>query len=344
MSGAPLYESGDFARPLSFKTSEPNAVNIASFFQPFVTLFALIALGALVGRLRLLDQHGVSQISSLVINVTLPATIFYSVAMGMSIEMLAAAPLVVVLGVAVGGISYLLGWGIARRSGLAPAQRGVCAFAGGCTNTGFLGIPLVVAVFGPGAGIIAVLCDFATTINIFTFGVAGLAGATGAEGMRCLDVGRLIRGLINPMFLSLIIGVGWSALGWDLPAVPAQLLQRVGDATTPLAMIALGHMLYEAGRGAHAPVVPLGLIGGVRLLAAPLLMLAAVWVLPMTPETRAVCVLQAAMPTAMLTPILARQYGADHRLGLAAAMTTTVTSLVTLPALAYFLYRGLGWG
>jgi hypothetical protein len=109
-------------------------------------------------------------------------------------------------------------------------------------------------------------------------------------------------------------------------------------------MMALGHMLYEAGKGARAPLAPLGLIGGVRLLLAPALMLGAVWALPLTPETRAICVLQAAMPTAMLTPILARQYGADYRLGLAAAMSTTVASLVTLPALALLLYRGLGLG
>jgi len=316
-------------------------LDIIAFSESFLTLFALIGLGALVARLDIVDEHGASQLSALVVNVTLPAAIFVSVATEMSPDLLAAAPLVVLLGVGLGVLTYSLGRLISRKLDLSAGRRGVYAMATSCTNTGFLGIALVNAVIGPAAVVTAVLSDFATTINLFTFGVAGL----GRAGKR-LNPRLLLRNLCNPMFLALVLAVGWSALGLHLPSTLERLMRLVGDATTPLAMIALGHMLYASRRGPTFPPIQTGLIGVIRLVLAPLLLLAVVWCLPMTPETKAVCVLQAGMPTAMLTPILAQQYGdgADHRFGLSAAMVTTTASLLTLPLLTFLVRWLFGLG
>jgi len=311
-------------------------VNIAALLDPFVVLFALIALGVLVGHLRIVNEIGISQISSLVVNVTLPAAIFLAVAGDLSAAMLASAPLVLLLGVGTGGLSYLLGRFVARRRQMKEDQVGVYAFATGCTNTGFLGIPLVAALMGPAALVPAVLYDFTTTINIFTFGVAGLDRSGGR-----IDVRRLIKNLLNPMFLALVLGVLWALAGLSLPTAVRQILQLTGNATTPLAMICLGQMLHsstgQVNRGS-AGLAPLVVI---RLLVAPALALV-VLLASMPDVTKAVCVLQAGMPSAMLTPILARQYGGDHELGLVASLGTTVASLVTLPLLALAVVRLLG--
>ncbi len=61
-------------------------------------------------------------------------------------------------------------------------------------------------------------------------------------------------------------------------------------------------------------------------------------------EAKAVCVLQAAMPTAMLTAILAQQHGADHHFGVRAAFATTVLSLGSLPLVAWGVARAFGGG
>lgn len=309
----------------------------AAFLEPFGILFALIGLGVLVARLGILDAAGTGQLSSLVVNVTLPAAIFVAVAGELSAELLASAPLVLVLGVGLGALTYAAGLGVARLTGMPPTRRGVYAFAAGCTNTGFLGLPLIAAVLGPTALVTAVLYDFTTTINIYTFGVAGLD--RGGP-----DVRRLVRNLLNPMFLALVLGMAWALAGLPLPPFLQRLLGLTGDATTPLAMIALGQMLYAGRRGARVDGRELGVLAFIRLVASPALMLGAVWALPMPDVTRAVCVLQAGMPAAMLTAILARQYGADERLGLAASLGTTLGSLVTLPALVALVVGVLGVG
>jgi predicted permease len=311
-------------------------LNLSTFLEPFIVLFGLIAVGALVARLRILDGRGVSQISSLVVNVTLPAAIFLAVAAELSLEVLRAAPLVVALGVGLG----VLTWGLGRLTGgalgLGPGRRPVFSFAAGCGNTGFLGIPLVAALLGPGALVAAVLYDFGTTINIFTFGVAGLDRSASR-----LHLGRLVRNLLNPMFLALVIGVAWAVGRVPLPGALREALEITGDATTPLAMFALGHMLYAARREA-APGRDLAVLAAIRLVLAPALMLGAVWALPLPDALRAVCVLQAGMPTAMLTALLAQQYEVDAAYGVQAAVGTTLASLATIPLVA--LGVGALWG
>ena len=149
-------------------------MDIVAFLEPFLILFSLVGLGALVAHLHIMGQKGVEQTSSLVLNVTLPAVIFVTVAVEMSPQMLTSVPLVVGLGVGLGVVNYTLGLLASRVLRMGARRRGVFAFAASCTNTGFLGIPLVGAVFGPVAAVTAFLFDFATTINVFTFGVAGL--------------------------------------------------------------------------------------------------------------------------------------------------------------------------
>jgi predicted permease len=323
-------------------------LNTIEFLQPFLVLFGLIALGSFIAYLQILDAHAVRQISRLVVDVTLPAAILVAVITELTMDMLRAAPLMVLSGVALGLTAYALGLGVARFTNQPPPRRGVMAFACGCSNTGFLGIPLVGAVFGPAAAVLAVLVDFATTINIFTFGVAGLdrsaahvaphADAPRNDTPR-IDVRRLIINLLNPMFLALVLAVGWSALGWGLPSPVAALLGAVGDTTTPLAMIVLGHMLYSARDRVQAAARHVGPVALIRLLIAPTLMIAAIYLVPgivlqLSPEARAVIVLQAAMPTAMLTPVLAQQYDADVPYGVSAAVLTTLIAMITLPLTA----------
>ena len=303
-------------------------LDLSAFLQPFLVLFSLIAVGALVARLGILDGHGVAQLSALVVNVTLPAAIFVAVAADLSLDVLASTPLVVALGVGLGAATWGLGRLAGGALGLGPDQRPVYAFAAGCTNTGFLGIPLAGALLGPTALVAAVLYDFSTTINVFTFGVAGLERSASR-----LHLGRLLRNLLNPMFLALVLGVAWAVAGLPLRGALHEVLALTGNATTPLAMIALGHMLYASRRQAAAPGRALGVLSAIRLLLAPAAMLGAVWVLPLSAELRAVCVLQAGLPTAMLTAILAQQYGVDHALGVRLAVGTTLASLVTLPPL-----------
>jgi len=251
--------------------------------------------------------------------------------------MLATAPWVVLLGILLGALSYLLGRLLAYILRLEPSKAGILAFAASCTNTGFLGIPLISTILGSSATVMAVLYDFSTTINIFTFGIAGLN-----RSGRPLKLKELGRNLSNPMFFSLLLGVAWSTTHWQVPRLFSQLLQLVGDSTVPLAMLALGHMLYSSVRWRSLLSREVLLLTALRLLLAPLLMLLIVHPFPFTPETKAVIVIQAGMPTAMLTSLIAQQYGADHQLGASATMATTLISLFTLPLLTWGAQALLG--
>ena len=311
-------------------------MSIIELLTPFARLFALLALGALLGRLRVITEEGSGQLSALIINVTMPAVTLIAVARDLSVDLLRMAPWAMALLVLIG----LVLWSVAMLAGklarLKPATRGVVALTIGCCNTGSLGIPVVQAFLGPVAAVYAVLADMGTNINLFTFGITGLAAERNSDWWR-----PIVKALLSPMFMALFVGAAWFATGWALPGLVNDALDLLAGCNAPLSMLLLGYLVYSRARSGLAFTRPLLAIVGTRLLIAPLLMFGLTALLPLDPLARAVTILQAGMPSAMLSPVLSKEYGADVTLAVTAAVTTTTLAMLTLPGVAWLASLGL---
>lgn len=224
------------------------------------------------------------------------------------------------------GVGLAAGWVVARLLRLSPPRAGTLILCAGFCNTGFLGIPLAQAVWGAGSAGLAtavVVDGFTTTLLLNTVGVL-VATAFGARGGAGLDLGAALGKVARePMFVATLVGVALMAVGWDLPEAVRTPLHTVGSATAPLVFVATGMRLrWSALRGELGVLGPLAFVRFVVAPAATWLVLRGLGVAagPVFTQT----VLELAMPTAFMAPVIAARYGCDEELGPAAVAFTLV--------------------
>lgn len=153
------------------------------------------------------------------------------------------------------------------------------------------------------------------------------------------------KNVINPVVLSIVVGLGLNFLPWSEWAAPGQpgswamlSVQRathlLGECAVPLGLIVVGATLYDlmSTPGWHQDMRAAagGLV--VRLAVLPAMMLGALALMPAAgADFRHVVAVQSAMPAAVFPMIIARRYGGDEATAMRVIVVTTLVSLFTIP-------------
>jgi predicted permease len=297
-------------------------------------LFAILAVGVLLRATERLGQADANVLNRVVLDVTMPAlvvSVLQRSGLGVGSESALIATSAALFASALAGVA------VARALGLPRATQGAGGLCAGFCNTGFLGIPIVLAIYGDRAGAVgtAILIDtFATTLLLWTFGV-GLARRLGS-GER-VDPRALLGLLAQPATIAVAVGLALRALPIALPRWASQALETLGSATPALVFLSLG--LSLDARGLRGRAAPLAAVAAIKLVVSPAVALGVVLLLGLRGPAAEVAVLQAAMPSAMVSVIIAARYGCDAPFAAAAALVTTLGTLGTLPLVLELLRR-----
>ncbi|MDF1669279.1 MAG: AEC family transporter [Roseovarius sp.] len=221
------------------------------------------------------------------------------------------------------GVVYLLATmvSLARRVSIEEAAiEAQCAVIG---NVGFLGIPMLVMLMGD-AAIVPIM--LVLVVDLIVFGSLVVILVTGSrDGRMSLGILRTVGvGLLkNPMIVSIVLGLVWSALTIPIPKPMNDFLSILGGAATPCALFAIGASL--AGKSAERPFVA-GWLSFCKLVLHPLCVaLSALWFFPVEPYAASVMIAAAALPVAGNVYILAQHYGvAPHRVSASILISTLV--------------------
>jgi predicted permease len=216
-------------------------------------------------------------------------------------------------------------------------------------NTGFMGVPLLVALFGDRAAgpvIGTVLTDMIVTSTL-CIAIAQLQEAQEHPDTTNVasSVLRSLRGaMTNPLPWAIALGALSAATALQVPGPIAQVVKMLGDSATPVALFTIGSVLWRAGQHVHTrtPVreyLPVALF---KLLVHPLLvfslgLLARQAGLPVSPFGLTVLVLAAALPSASNVSLLAERYGADNGRIARIILSSTALAFVTFTLLAWTL-------
>lgn len=311
---------------------------MTSTLAPLLGGLALVLfIGMLARRVFGWGGREADVLNGLVVDVTLPALLF--VVLGRegiqwrAAEALPAATIALF-------VSLVLGAATARAFGLRRAEIGSAALVAGFSNTGFLGLPLTLALFPgkPTAFSAALLCDVCiTTALLWTVGRA-FAERMGTGKPFEMKTALLL--LVKPMMLATALGAISHELGLSLPRFALDALDGLGKATSPLVFLSLGLSLdVRALSGRAFPVFALCVI---KLFVMPLVALGFVRLFRAPPPMATVAVLQSAMPSALITAIVAAQAGADRHLAVAVCTLTTLASIGSLPAVVWILEKAAG--
>ena len=221
-------------------------------------------------------------------------------------------------------------------------------------NTGFLGVPLLVALLGPavaGPMIATVLIDM-VVISSLCIALSRLDGA--GQGGAALAARKALKGVaINPLPWSILIGGAMSGLGLQLVRPVDATVGLLADAASPVALFTIGAVLARSrllaaseGQGVRPgrDVWPVILA---KLFVHPLLVFgvgtAGITLgLPLDPFALVVITLVAALPSASNVAIVAERFGADTGRIVQIIMWTTAAAFLTLSSAVAWLVPARG--
>lgn len=195
-------------------------------------------------------------------------------------------------------------------------------------NVGFLGVPMLTLLMGEAAigSVMLVL-----SIDLIVFGslvvilVTGSRdGAVGLGALKTVGIGLMK----NPMIVSIVLGLGWSALKLPIPGVMNDFLSLLGGAATPGALFAIGASL--ATKKAERPLIA-GWLSFSKLVLHPgAVAFSALILFPVEPYAAAVMIAAAALPVAGNVYILAEHYRIAPQRVSASILISTALAVVTV--------------
>ena len=292
-------------------------------FDAFALVLAMLVLGVLFQRLKVLPADAAQALTLVVLYVCLPAAVLrYAPRLELSVALLGVAVVPWLLLLA----TVLLVGVLARMLKLRRDQHGVLLLTVALGNTSFLGYPLTRALIGEDALPYAVVYDqFGAFLIMSTFGLWVLARYGGDAEPSPREMVRKV--LLFPPLWALVVGLT------VMPASPPSwidgALLRLSEALLPLAMLTIGlSVRFALPRDELRPLAA-GLV--LKLALMPALALLLVPLLGMTGDMARTTVLEAAMPSMVTAGALAIAQGMAPRLAAAMVGYGLLLSLVTLP-------------
>ncbi|BBB29660.1 AEC family transporter [Neptunomonas japonica] len=298
-------------------------------FQSILPLFLMIALGYVAKR-TIFNINMLPGLNQFVYYLAVPALLF-NAASKASIDNLINGPALAAffLGAIVTAIIVVFGSRMFFKAD-STEQLVLRALNGTFANYAYMGIPLTFAIFGNEA--------YAATVSIILAGNIFLIGGAQLliESIRQKELGLrpilaiLDRSLLrNPIFISTLLGLLFSANQVSMPAAIHTLLDMLAPAAIPVALFCLGASLQFAKT--TIVLAELGWLVLIKLCIHPALTLAAFWLLDVeAPIWLATTVLLTALPTGALAHVVALKYDVFEKETSQIVVVTTVFSLLSV--------------
>ena len=317
-----------------------------------VPFFTLVLCGYLAARRHVLPESAIPGLNAFVLYFALPCLLFRFGSTTPILDLLNPVVLAVYLVGALLIVFFTVAVSLNERVQLKDAAFG--ALVAAFPNTGFMGVPLLVALLGPPAAG-PVICSMLADLFVTSSLCIALAQAHGVAGQGArVALLRALRGaLSNPLPWSIALGAVFSVAGLSLPGPVGAIVNMLADAATPVALFTIGAVLFRAsqhadparGRTPLHDYVPVALI---KLFVHPLLVLllglaAHALGAPMSSFQIMVLTLAAALPSASSVSLLAERYGADNGRIARIIMLSTVLAFATFSTAAWlFGVQGRG--
>jgi hypothetical protein len=310
--------------------SETSSVRIADLILP---VFAVIVTGWVVGYTGYLSRALSEALIHFAYNIAMPALLIVTIAQESGHSLINWRFLV-----AFGAGSFLcfiLVFGVMSiHVSRSLACRTMYGMAASMTNTGFVALPVLRAIYGPRAVLPAAIATVFVAVVMFPTAVILLElGQRDAHGSRTAPMVTVKHVVLNPLVISTLIGMLWSVLDLRMPGPVTAYLGILGDALTPCALFAIG--LGLSIDGLRANIGKASLLAVVKLVTMPLIVYGLSVALGLDPLYTIAAVICAAVPTAKTVYILAGEYHCEEMM---VASTVSLTTLVSIISLVAWLY------
>jgi predicted permease len=299
-------------------------------------VFALIGVGVFVQRLGWMGPDAETSLIRLAVNVCYPCLIFEAVAGNTALRSPGNLLMPPLVGFGVTWFGFQAALLVARMIGLhVGTGLRTFALAVGITNYGYLPLPIMERIWGPQSVAVLLVHNVGVEVALWTVGLLVLSGLSFRDGWRRL---------LSPIFVTIVLAVGCNLARITplLPKVITDTIHALGVCAIPLGLVMTGVNLanyLHAPRELFDAKISIA-ANALRLGVLPILLLLLARYLPCSVELKRVIIVQAAMPTAMISIIVARLYGGHPRTAVQIVLSTTALGILVIPL---WLRVGLAW-
>ncbi len=291
-----------------------------------LVMLILMLIGALSAKTGLISASANKDLSKFVLQVVNPVVIFMSYQTELKAELVKKLLLTFALSALAMAVmlvgAYLF---IRPREG---SNTEIERFSSIYSNCGFMGIPLVNAMFGM-EGVFC-LTAFITVFNltVWTHGVILITGEK--------DVKSVLKVLRSPTMIAIAVGLLAFFLKIRLPEIPSKALGYISELNTPLAMVVSGVTISQTSFAGIVKKTGVYRVCFSKLILLPFILIVIFSLLPIDEQVRMTVLVAAAAPPAAMCTLLCIRSGKDSLYASEIFTAGTILSVITLPIVVKF--------
>lgn len=311
-------------------------IDITVLVNQLIQLFLIICIGYFVFKIDILNETVNKHINSLIINVTMPLMIISSV-LAMN-DRPASSIIAILFAVSIGFfiimpiLAFIIVKIMLKTMHIVKSRQGVYMFMMIFSNVAFMGMPILNAACGedgPTAVFYAAVLNIFFNLSVFTYGVIIIGyGDTVKTTLKFKD-------LLSPGILSSIIAIVIYALNIHFPSTIENVIDTVGDLTSPLAMLLVGSTLASMRLKEVFNEWRVYVFSAIKQFILPILLYPVFKLCIGDDLLFNVMFIEFLMPIANIALMLATEHGLDYKFVSKTIFISTLMSLISIPLVIY---------
>ena len=290
-----------------------------------IMLFGFILVGYVANKTKILDDISNQKISKFLINITIPATIINS-SIGQASENNSNVLIVFLVAVCFYILIPIMSRFISKLLKQEPTFELMLTYS----NLGFMGIPIVEAIYGKDIVFYVTIFMMIFNISIFSMGILTLSKNKTEKNFS-------MKQFLNPGIISAIIAIIIYGFKIQIQNDISNIIANVGSITTPLAMIIIGSTLGEIQLQTAFSDMKMYIFVGLKLIGYPILIYVILRMLRMDEQIIGVVVILTSLPTAGNVSMVCSEDGGDMNMVTKGICISTLFSVITIPLWINFI-------
>ena len=293
-----------------------------------VSIIIMIGLGYFLKRIDFLSDKDIDPFNKIVMYVLMPCMIFHAI-YSADLSLLSKLGILPFIILASSFITGIVSFIILKAMKLDDRTLWSVLVTVMIANTAFMGYPVTLGILGSDGFLRAIFCDMATlcTFLILSFLLILKFGGTVKTAVSKIA-------FFTPLW-AVVLGLGFNFLNIPIGPVIDNTVNYLGQGAIPLIMIALGLSIDFSALSRSKSMIAFTSV--MKLFLFPALAFVFAFSLGLTGLEFNVSVIEAAMPSGMMSLLLAITYGLDFELTSDCILINTVISLITLPLIIMLL-------
>lgn len=299
--------------------------------QQMIVLFLIMIVGFVCRRIGIINDEASKCLSGIVVNVANPALILSSTINKESTIAGKELLLTVVLAIVIYAILLLLAEFLPRLLRVSKADFGVYKAMTVFSNIGFMGFPLLVAMYGSESLLYASIFLIPYNVLIYTYGIHAMQLPTQQQTSNEKNHGIAWKKIFNIGVIACIVTILLYITKPTVPVFIEDTVTNLSNLTAPLSMLVIGDAMAKMKLKELITDKKLLVFSAVKLLVIPVIGLFVLKMLGLPELLLGVCLVMVATPVGSMTAMLAQQQGGNYELASKGVALTTLLSVLTMP-------------